>query len=357
MNPEHRDQRIDYLDGLRGLAVIGVLIWHYTDEVYSSLLPYGSEFASIPMIDRGWVGVNLFFLISGFVILLTLERCTRYRDFIKRRWLRLFPAMLIASLIVFTASQFNAAHMPHGQANLIDVLPGLTFISVGFYNELLPIPVSELDGVYWTLYVEAGFYVVYGALFFAMGWRRALAYFTALWIFTLVGSDLAALTDWPIIQKPFLYLQWVGAEYFGWFVSGALFYKANLLDSDRLFALAIAAGIVSALTSGLWQPDDLVSQLYLVGCVGLFAMAQRLNGLQRLLAVKPLLFLGFVSYPLYLLHNEFGIGLISAWGETLGSQVSWTITMLVTGLVILLAYIVTKWIEPEIKTGLKRVIP
>ncbi|MEM9668970.1 MAG: acyltransferase [Pseudomonadota bacterium] len=349
--PEAR--RIDYLDGLRGLAILGVMLWHYTDEVYAALLPYGAAYASIPIIDRGWVGVNLFFLISGFVILLSLERYPGYGAFLKRRWLRLFPAMLIASLIVFGASQINADHMPHGRASIQDLMPGLTFISVGFYAEFLPFPVRELDGVYWTLYVEAGFYVVFGALFYALGWQRALTALAGLWVFVLAGADIAAEIGHAGLQTGFRYLQWIGAEYFGWFVSGALFYKARQMTSLLLFLAAIVTGLVSAMTSDLWQPDDLVSQLHLCGCVILFALALKSPQLQTALRIKPMIFMGFISYPLYLLHNEFGIGLISAVGAVLPSNLSWAPAVFVAGVTITLSYIVAKLAEPALRKVLQ----
>lgn len=347
--PPHGRDRIDYLDGLRGVAILSVMLWHYSDEVYASFLPYGTLFAGLPGLDRGWVGVNLFFLLSGFVILLTLERYERYTEFLRRRWLRLFPAMLIASAIVFSASQAIGDYMPHGRADLQDALPGLTFVSVGFYNEFLPFSINELDGVYWTLYVEAGFYVVFGALFYALGWPRALVAFASLWILVLVGSEFIASADRSWAAKGVQYLQWIGATYFGWFVSGALFYKANRTGSNALFAAAVVAGVVSAFTSGLWQPADGVSKAYLCACVGLFALAQKSSPVRRLLSARPLLFLGFVSYPLYLLHNELGVGVISAIGTLTPPQAYWALPFVVGAFVVALSYVVARRLEPALR--------
>jgi peptidoglycan/LPS O-acetylase OafA/YrhL len=305
--------RIDYLDGLRGLAIMWVMAWHYTAPVYAASFPYGTAYARIPVLDHGWAGVNLFFLISGFVILLTLERCTGFAEFMARRWRRLFPAMLIASLLVFAASQVIGSNMPHGRAEPVSLLPGLTFLSPPFWTLLLGRPVGELDGVYWTLYVEMGFYLIFGMLYFLVGWRRAVISLAALWLAVVIASRLAAAVQSAEAMKWIEPLQWLGIEYFGWFVSGALFLKARELSNDRLFVAALIAGLVSALTSGLWQPDDWTSCGYLVGCLAVFAGAQRFSRLQRVLATKLLLFAGFVSYPLYLLHNELGVGLIATF--------------------------------------------
>ena len=272
--------RIGYLDGLRGLAILSVMAWHYTAPVYAAAFPYGTAYAWIPALDHGWVGVDLFFLISGYVILLTLERCSGFAEFIARRWLRLFPAMLIGSLLVFGASQLIGANMPHGRADPVNLLPGLTFLSPPFWEMILQRPVGELDGVYWTLYVEMGFYVVFGLLYFLLGWRRGLIALAALWLAVVTASRLAGALESAEAMRWIEPLQWLGVEYFGWFVSGALFLKAREAGSRPLFALALLTGLVSAFTSGLWQPYDWLSRLYLCGCVLLFAAAQRSDRVQ-----------------------------------------------------------------------------
>jgi peptidoglycan/LPS O-acetylase OafA/YrhL len=100
-----QQSRIRFLDGLRGLAIFLVLGFHYTGPTYAAKLPYGNSLAWIPVLDHGWIGVYLFFLISGYVIFMTLEKCATAGDFFQRRWLRLFPAMLFASIVIFAFSQ------------------------------------------------------------------------------------------------------------------------------------------------------------------------------------------------------------------------------------------------------------
>jgi len=95
-----KNNRIAFLDGLRGLAILGVLIFHAYGS-FPQHLPSGDRFVVVP-IRLGYVGVQLFFIISGFVILMTLEKCSTLFDFGVRRWLRLFPAMLFASVLIFS---------------------------------------------------------------------------------------------------------------------------------------------------------------------------------------------------------------------------------------------------------------
>ena len=343
----HRHQkRVLYLDGLRGVAILSVMLWHYTNWDYARFFPYGTAYAAIPVLDHGWVGVNIFFLISGYVILLTLDRCSTFLEFMVRRWFRLFPAMLIASLIVFSASRVIGDHMPHGRPDPVNLLPGLTFLIPPLWQSLLGRPVGELDGVYWTLYVEMGFYVTFGFLYFWLGWRRGIAGLAILWLSIITTSRLANGFELTSVKDLIEHLRWMGAEYFGWFVSGALFLKASETASHRLFVLAVIAGLASALTSGLWQPSDALSCIYLSGCVAFFAVAQRSKYLQQALSTPALLFVGAVSYPLYLLHNELGIGLIGATAEALPEGRWLVLPLFMMGLMLAMAWAVSRWLEP-----------
>jgi len=349
-----RRERIDYLDGLRGVAILSVVAWHYTNWGYERFFPYGTMFSAIPGLDHGWIGVNIFFLISGYVILMTLERCASYREFMARRWLRLFPAMLIASLTIFAISQALGTYMPHGRANGVNLLPGLTFLIPTLWQSILRVPIDELDGVFWTLYVEMGFYVTFGLLYFRLGWRRGLLALAGIWLSVLAAAAIATRLDSPPLSQAVEVVQWFGTAYFGWFVSGALFLKAAEERSRWLFAGAMLAGLTSAFTSGLWQPGDLVSCLYLAGCVLFFAAAQISAALQRMLATRFLLFAGAISYPLYLLHNEIGIGLIAASGALLPAWLWPALPGLMLGIMVAAAWAMTRWPERWLTLALKR---
>ena len=87
-------KRVKHLDGLRGLAIIAVFGFHLFAEDPKSV------FLSKIFI-HGDLGVNLFFLISGFVIFMSLNKSLNFLTFIKKRYFRLFPSMLFASLLYF----------------------------------------------------------------------------------------------------------------------------------------------------------------------------------------------------------------------------------------------------------------
>ncbi len=133
------NKRVGELDALRGLAALAVVAFHYTtfyQQEQGHVLPLGFGFPA------GNYGVHLFFMISGFVIFMTLERTRTAMDFVVSRFSRLFPAywaaMAITMVVVFTLG------MPKQRIGIADLAANLTMLQgfLGFDN---------LDGSYWTL--------------------------------------------------------------------------------------------------------------------------------------------------------------------------------------------------------------
>ncbi len=158
---EENAGRLAYLDGLRGVAILMVLLFHAYAR-WPDRLPFGHDLAVSPL-AQGWAGVELFFIISGFVIFMTLERSHSLADFAARRWRRLFPAMLAATvLIVVTAPLLP--DRPQGPIGAAGVLPGLLFVDPKWWA-VLRLDVVPIEGAFWSLFVEVQFYAVAGLAF------------------------------------------------------------------------------------------------------------------------------------------------------------------------------------------------
>ena len=138
--------RLVEVDALRGLAALAVVLFHYTTR-FTQLF----EANSLPTFSfpDGHYGVNLFFIISGFVILMTLEKTSRPMDFVVSRFSRLFPAYWVAILLTFTLT-----HLLGLPGKLVDT--ATAFGNLIMIHGLFGIP--HVDGVYWTLEVELLFY-------------------------------------------------------------------------------------------------------------------------------------------------------------------------------------------------------
>lgn len=242
--------RIEYLDGHRGLAILLVVFFHAYAR-WPELVPYGNLYGDFLLFKYGWLGVQLFFLISGFVILMTLEKCSTAKEFLYRRWLRLFPAMLICSALVFFTSEYFFER-PAGKLIWENLLPGLTFIEPGWWGKILGHPVGGIDGAFWSLYVEFKFYVFAAIVYY---WRgRAYLIFSLILVFlcaVLLKLLEGCLGVGSLVSVGSIFGA-LSFRYFGWFASGAAFYVFFQSKSTRWFVVAFLAAFASAIVeSGL----------------------------------------------------------------------------------------------------------
>jgi peptidoglycan/LPS O-acetylase OafA/YrhL len=342
------ENRIGFLDGLRGIAIAWVMLFHAYVR-WPEVVPYGNRYSGVPAVAYGWLGVELFFLISGFVILMTLEKSAGFRDFMTRRWLRLFPAMLVCSLLVFaTAPLFP--ERPAGSPILRDLLPGLTFIDQTWWNLLLPTPQGVLEGAFWSLFVEMKFYLLAGFLFFTVGRARTIGALFALYALERlvtrgVAPDPASSMHWLA-----LLLNLASAKYFGWFAAGALYYRYFRTGSLRLAVLAVLAALASALGQDgyQWHPE-----LMALSVVAIFSAAMFVPLARTLLAHPLRLFLGFVSYPLYLIHENMMVASIAKVGAFAPGLPPALMPVLPMLLVISLAWLVARFAEPRLRELLR----
>ncbi|MEO8152856.1 MAG: acyltransferase [Rhizobacter sp.] len=279
--------RLHGVDALRGLAAVMVVLFHFTTR-YSQKFGHLSEPAfSVPW---GNLGVNLFFMVSGFVIFMTLDRVSRPMDFVVSRFSRLYPAYWVAAALTFL---------------VLTVFPELgrtlslrQALSNGLMFEGL-FGVPPIDGAYWTLEVELLFYwgmfILANSIGLERPWRWlgvwlgvSLAYGVAGRVgvnFPYVVTNFLILPYLPYFALGMLlYLRFKGAP-FRWQVEGALGALA-LLDIaliDPLFRLVFAIGFVASFYAFVFVPRVASSRT-----VALMAR------------------LGAISYPLYLLHENIG---------------------------------------------------
>jgi peptidoglycan/LPS O-acetylase OafA/YrhL len=306
-----RRGRLSALDGLRFLAAIAVVGYHYTAHGHphfgpqpSIVFPTLSEFTAY-----GALGPKLFFVISGFVILMTAWG----RDipgYIASRISRLFPAYW-AAVLSTTFLLFVLWPEKKGITSL-DALVNLTMVQKAF-------SVPHVDGVYWTLWVELRFYLLI-AIFAAIGiTRQRVLAFAALWP---VLAKLAMRSDATLVHTLVI------TEYASLFAGGMLLYLIYREGHSFLpwllvgmnAILAVQSQLASQVTSltedtGVAVSKALVAAL-LVGCFAAVAVVT-MTPVARL-DWKWLTTLGALTYPLYLVHEYWGWWIISRLHEAVG---------------------------------------
>lgn len=353
-----RPARMAELDGLRGVAILMVLFYHGYAR-WPAFYPFGARFEGSPLVDTGIAGVELFFLISGFVILMTLDAAEGFGAFLRRRWLRLFPAMLAASAFIFATAPL-LPERPSGAPEAVDLIAGLTFLGeegVRLLSGGLLTP-KALEGAFWSLYVEVHFYVIFGALYMLYGRRAALRGLLAIFVAakaTLLafrtGMPAALVGDLGMHQRIFIQtlILALGLHHFIWFFAGALYYESARRGDRRLAALAFAASLIGALVAdSRWQP--LGAGLFV--CV-VFALAMTAEPVRRLLASRLFLFLGFVSYPLYLLHENLVVALTAKTGRALAFLPDAAMPAPGLCVAVALAFVAARWVEPALSSAMR----
>jgi peptidoglycan/LPS O-acetylase OafA/YrhL len=283
-------ERLPELDSLRAIAALAVLFFHYTVG-YERVV--GPHTRPVPNVEWGHFGVELFFVISGFVIAWTLKRSSSLAEFALGRFARLYPAYLagatITAIVIFGFG-FNPLHIETSDIawNAIIGLPELA-------------NANYLDASYWTLGVEVSFYVMAAAFTSAFPKTR-FEIFCLAWL----AVSLAIRAFLPGHARFQLLLV---SSYSPLFVAGAmLFALSPAMKPDRLtLATLLAAIAVCFVGSGAsWlRPANGAGLCLFVGLV--FAAT---TGRLAVLKCRPLVVVGQASYSLYLIHQIVGYWVI-----------------------------------------------
>lgn len=282
-------RRLTEIDSLRGIAAMLVVLFHYTTR-YDEL--FGHSSAAAAALPWGYLGVNLFFMISGFVIFMTLEKTRQSLDFVVSRFSRLYPAYWAAVILTFLVTHWLGlpGKMVGGQAALLN----LSMVH-SFFN------IPNVDGVYWTLEIELIFYA-WALLAFRLRLLSKIHWlFGALLIVRLVywWCETRLHVDLPWIVYRLLIIRDIP-----WFATGVMAYRlaAGSATPARDIALVAVAVLVLALVYG----PGLALLLAVLSVVLYLAATRRLPFLNN----RALVFLGAISYTLYLVHENIGWALM-----------------------------------------------
>lgn len=325
--PAHR--RFEEIDVFRGIAALWVVYYHYVFR-YRIMLsrpekPWG-WFAvnGIPEVTLGILPVAWFFIISGFVIVWTLERSRDWRDFAVSRFSRLYPTFWAAMTITLLLGL--AAPLPGQHYTAVQVLANLT-MNPGLFDQ------EPIDGAYWSLAVELHFYLM-AVLLLPLGLMRHVPRLALAWAAACAFTQaLPVLTGHNVPWKLQLLLD---LRFGHFFAAGIAFYQLWTGRGGRLAWLTIA---FCAVAIGFrMQPK---AALIALAFLGLFALA--VTGRLRWLPSRPLLWLGRISYALYVVHQMVGYR-IMLWAEQAGAPRELAILLAAT-VVLTLADAITRHVE------------
>jgi peptidoglycan/LPS O-acetylase OafA/YrhL len=294
-------ERIVGLDVLRGFAAIAVMLHHhaqYYDVLYPGRVPLSVD------LGPGHFGVELFFIISGFVILMTIERRKMVREFVVSRVARLMPAFLTA-LVIATVIRALWPVPVLDAPTLVQFLANLTMAPSLFGQ-------TGMDMPYWTLTYELVFYVGM-AMLLALGLLRQAEW---LGLLAVAVSCLLILTiDVKLHYRTSILLL---VYYSNFFLIGICLYRLHAGQARWITWLALACAVAVTALGGGERSFDTPGIVYLPLTIAFAALVWfATSQYGKWLAWPPLIFMGKISYPLYLVHVVLGFAIIR-WGIALG---------------------------------------
>lgn len=333
---ESSRDRFRELDACRGIAAAAVVVAHLTLH-YDIIFGFsGASFApslsssAVFLVSR--LPVYFFFMISGYVIGLTLLRVGSLREFAVYRFARLFPAYWTAlALTVAILSIFpSVGQAPRAQ----EFVSNLTMLQ-GLFG------VRNIDPVYWSLTYELAFYALITAYFaFFRPTPRALAKFAAAWLTTSAVAFAAA----PQLAASNALLAHL-FQYAPFFTGGIGFFLWRTGARDMLTKILICISCVISITR-----VDVFGTAAIV-LFGLFFLVA--SGRMSILKTPALVYLGRISYPLYLFHLAPGFLVVSAL-DKVGAPPSISVGVAL-GAVVALAHLIHITVEAPARQSLRRI--
>lgn len=334
--------RLNEIDLFRFLAAMLVVFFHYSfrgaaGNDYKSVLSYDWL---IPFAKYGYLGVEFFFMISGFVILMTAEK-GNLKYFVISRIVRLYPAFWVACTLTFIFSILWGAAIY--KITFIEYIINMTMLG-GFVG------VKPVDGVYWSLLVEIRFYVLIGVVI-VLGQMKKIEWLMFLW---LVISIIIELKYSSSILRQILI-----TKYTAYFVAGAVFFKIwqDKLSVSRVLVIVLCYifALFLSVKFSLKQVDKYnvdFNVFIIIGIMSLFFFLMFLTSIKKFGSFNKVnwVFLGSLTYPLYLIHQNIGYIIFNNLSDYINIHILfWGVIMIM----LVVSWLIYKEVEQKYAKKLK----
>ena len=289
------------IDGLRAIAVSGVVLYHLQ---------------SVEILPGGFLGVDVFFVISGFLITTLIlpsiqDRTFSFKNFYMRRARRLLPAFVTVGLATLTVSwltlePFRMLDFTNSMFFAVFGLSNMYFMFQDSYwsNSLSTLPFLHT----WSLGVEEQFYLVFPALLLIS--TKFLGKHSRVALFSLLGVLSLLLAYWVSGLSPtyaFYLFPTRAWELIAGVLLALVLERWKIVVPRRLAALSAGLGLLLIGVSYFYlgqfiTAPTLLSSVPVAGAALIILGGLTRNPVSRVLGIRPLAGLGLISYSLYLWH-------------------------------------------------------
>jgi peptidoglycan/LPS O-acetylase OafA/YrhL len=285
--------------------------------------------------------VNLFFVVSAYCIAMTLQHSKDVSTFLIKRIGRLYPAYVVCAAVTFSVVvMFGLPGRETGIATFLANLVGLNFVS----------KTGHVDGVYWSLVIEVRFYLILAVMYQISGQDFGKTH--AIWrAYCLCGVFLLMLRAAGLADRIYFPASWMLLlPYSGFFLAGIAIYRWDVSNTRaKLCDALLAAGLAVAASADV---IECVANSALI-CTAFLVI--RAN---RFWAPPVFIYIGLISYPLYLIHQNVGLVVIRELAAYVPSPYGRVATafLLCSGLAAWIAFVFEPKARPLVQAGLSRIL-
>ena len=301
-------QRLDYLDNIRGVAILFVLIYHffYIYPMESGVIYFQELYKINELLNFGAIGVSLFFILSGFLMAASMDKNISPYKFLIKRFNRIFPVYWI--VIILTTLIYN--YIGYKDISLIQFIMNFFMIQDIFYGS------KHIDGVFWSILIEIKFYILCFFIIIFNQYKNIKYFFLIMLIFSIFAVLSRIYLNKDIGFGIFLY--------FSIMLNGMLFYKfINNNEKTFLYVQPIYLLYLFTISSYAYGKSS-YSYAWVISII-LFLLFYKFKFKSKILS-----FFALISYSLYLIHKNLSYLIMNYFDKNiyLGLLFAFTISTL-----------------------------
>jgi peptidoglycan/LPS O-acetylase OafA/YrhL len=342
----------DYsLDLIRAIAVTLVIFHHFFQEINYSHYPFFVQQFIQFFISHGAYGVQLFFAVSGYIMISKYATIMSLFKYMVLRYTRLVPMLsviVLFNLVLFKVSQTH-------DVDILSILPSILIIEPEIFNSVFNTTTYKwIDDSFWTLFVEIRFYLLFGFMMKILGSRTLMVKkisLSVLCLFSQITYAASGALNLDLIHKLCFWI--LIPDHFIYFLVGVMLYSPKTINIKSLLLFLLPIEFVYIIMQLLKSPftninllsnQSITLILYFSFIFFAFYISKKL--IMKFTTLKIVAkAIGFPSYTSYLLHQNFFLIIFPYFSKTFDHVI---LCFLVYFLVIIISIFLSKNIEPRL---------